>query len=308
MAIAARIDWDPTVLAGADPRASIVEQVLRLATLEPIGELIERSSLGTPAAKAARARVPDDVAQAILARVPEMPDVRQDDVLPPCAVCWLPIDPTEPHVVLVEQNERHDLTPHSRSEYLACLDVDADPLDDELETARRVWVRLSQGRGGTQRRTGWRNYQVPRGSSIGMPGYLEAYVRRMAPVAERLARVSLECRPALEIVEAYGRTADGVVLYVDPPYLGSTRSGRNYLVEMSSETEHLELLAALNTCRAHVLLSGYDSPIYAEHLGEWERRTWQTTTNAPDGNRAERTEVLWSNRPLDVEPGLWDTP
>lgn len=32
--IAARIDWTPTVLAGGDPRASIVEQVLRLAEYE----------------------------------------------------------------------------------------------------------------------------------------------------------------------------------------------------------------------------------------------------------------------------------
>lgn len=199
------------------------------------------------------------------------------------------------------------LTPHSRGEYLSCLDVDADPLDDELETARRVWVRLSQGRGGTQRRTGWRNYQAPRRSSIGMPGYLEAYVGRMAPVAERLARVSLECRPALEILEAYGRVPDGVVVYVDPPYLGTTRSGRNYLVEMSSEAEHLELLAALNAARAHVLLSGYDSPLYAEHLEAWHRRTWHAMTNGDaTGNRADRTEVLWSNRPLAGAAGLWD--
>lgn len=32
--IADRIDWTPTVLAGSDPRVSIVEQVLRLAEYE----------------------------------------------------------------------------------------------------------------------------------------------------------------------------------------------------------------------------------------------------------------------------------
>lgn len=198
------------------------------------------------------------------------------------------------------------LTPHSRGEYLSCRDVAADPLDDDLETARRVWVRLSQGRGGTQKRTGWRSYQAPRGSSIGMPGYLEAYVRRMAPVAERLARVSLESRPALEVLEAYGRVPTGVVLYVDPPYLGSVRSGRNYLVDMWTDAAHLELLEALTAARAHVLLSGYDSPLYAEHLEAWDRRTFHATTNGDaTGARAARVEVLWSNRPLADEPGLW---
>ncbi|PZS29514.1 MAG: DNA methyltransferase [Pseudonocardiales bacterium] len=199
------------------------------------------------------------------------------------------------------------LSPHSRAEYQHCLDVSADDLGDELETARRVWVRLSQGRGGTQRRTGWRNYVVPRGSSIGMPGYLEAYRDRMAAVAQRLANVSLECRPALQVIEQYGAVANGMVMYVDPPYLGTARSGRNYLVEMSSAVEHRTLAAALHTARATVILSGYDSPLYDELYDGWHRISFGSTTNgSPTGERSRRTEVLWSNRPLG-QPTLFDT-
>ena len=191
------------------------------------------------------------------------------------------------------------LTPHSRGEYQHCLDVAADDLTDELETARRVWVRLSQGRGGTQRRTGWRNYVVPRGSSIGMPGYLEAYVERMATVAKRLANVSLECKPALDLIQQYGAVTSGMLIYADPPYLGSTRSGRNYLVEMSHPDEHRELADALRTAKATVILSGYDSPLYDEMYDGWHRTTFTATTNGDAaGNRGTRTEVLWSNRPL----------
>jgi DNA adenine methylase len=191
------------------------------------------------------------------------------------------------------------MTPHSRGEYLACSDVDLDPVDDDLELARRVWVRLTQGRGGTQKRTGWRHYLAPRGSSIGMPGYLEAYVDRMAAATERLARVSLECRPALDVVERYGAIADGVVLYVDPPYLGSTRSSRHYLVDMPDAGDHVELLQALNRCSAAVVLSGYDSPLYTEALAGWHRQTFRAWTNGDaEGTRAGRDEVLWSNRPF----------
>ena len=181
------------------------------------------------------------------------------------------------------------LTPHSRGEYLGCLDVAADPCD-ELETARRVWVRLSQSRGGTQRRTGWRNYIAPRGSSIGMPGYLEAYRARMASVAERLAHVSLECRPALDLVEQYGSVADGMVLYVDPPYLGSARSGRNYLVEMSSVAEHRALSEAVHAAKATVLVSGYDSPLYDELYEGWHRVSFAATTNGSHHGRARATQ------------------
>ncbi|MGI8867431.1 MAG: hypothetical protein ACR2F6_00890 [Mycobacteriales bacterium] len=45
----------------------------------------------------------------------------------------------------------------------------------------------------------------------------------------------------------------------EPPYLGSARSGRNYLVEMSSAAEHRELADVLRAARATVILSGYDS-------------------------------------------------
>src|SRR5258707_1347980 len=54
------------------------------------------------------------------------------------------------------------LTPHSRAEQAASYDREDC---DDLERARRVWVRLTQGRGGhLWRGTGWRYYQDPRGS------------------------------------------------------------------------------------------------------------------------------------------------
>lgn len=186
------------------------------------------------------------------------------------------------------------LTPHSRAEYEAAVAADLEELPD-LERARLVWVRLTQGRAGTLRPTGWRHYQNPSGSSASMPRYL---------VAERLARVSLECRPALEVIEAYGRHRE-VLLYVDPPYLGSTRA-RNYRLEMASESEHRELAAALKGCRAAVVLSGYPSPLYDELLGDWHRVELDAHTGQAHG-RQRRTEVLWSNRPLpNVTPSLFD--
>jgi DNA adenine methylase len=195
------------------------------------------------------------------------------------------------------------LTPHARREHLeAYAAVPGDHPDRHLEVARRVWVLLSQGRAGTLRKTGWRFYIDPAGSSTSMPGYLAGYVNRMAAAAERLARVSLEARPALELIDAYGQHPE-VLLYVDPPYLGSTRS-RNYRHEMSSDAEHLELAAALNAARAAVVLSGYASPLYLEAYDGWHRHEIQTATGQAHQWSA-RTEVLWSNRPLLVADHLF---
>lgn len=195
------------------------------------------------------------------------------------------------------------LTPHSRSEQIAAY----DPLDgeDELEVARRVWVRLTQGRSGMLRRTGWRHHVHPAGSATSMPGYLEAYVDRMAASAERLHAVSLECLPALDLIAKYG-SHRSVLLYVDPPYLGSTRGwGRQYQHEMKTDDEHRTLASALGDCRAAVVLSGYDSPLYAELYEGWHRYE-QVTTTGNAKKAKSRTEVLWANRPLSNQLGLFD--
>jgi DNA adenine methylase len=197
------------------------------------------------------------------------------------------------------------LTPHSRAEYEAARNTDLTTVDD-LERARLVWVCLTQGRGGTlDRQTGWRHYQDPKSSSTGMPRYLAGYVSRFAPVADRLASVSLECRPALELVEAYGRH-ERVLLYVDPPYLGSTRV-RNYRHEMSGEVEHRELAKALEACQSAVILSGYPSPLYDELYAGWHRVEIEAHTGQSGVGFRERTEVLWANRPFpNGMPSLFD--
>lgn len=189
------------------------------------------------------------------------------------------------------------LTPHSRAEHQAAY----EPADSDLETARRVWVQLTQGRAGIRRRTGWRHFQDPSNSTLGMPAYLAGYVDRIAPAAARLAAVSLESMPAADLIARYGRHP-GVLLYVDPPYLPKSRSSGSYLHEMT-EADHRDLAPLLHACRAAVVLSGYPSPLYDELYAGWYRHEMAASTGQ-GGTWANRTEVLWSNRPLG-EPHLF---
>lgn len=195
------------------------------------------------------------------------------------------------------------LTPHSRAEYDLAVPLEAT---DELELARLVFVKLTQGRSGRLKRTGWRHYVDPAGVSVGMPGYLDGYVERMAPAVERLKNVTLECKPALDIIAKYGQRPD-VLLYVDPPYLGSTRGWDSaYRHEMRDEQSHRELAKALHECRSAVVLSGYPSDLYdLELYAGWDRHTIAAST-AQGGKNQARTEVLWSNRPLGLVPTLFD--
>ena len=191
------------------------------------------------------------------------------------------------------------LTPHARAEHAAAA---ARHGCDDLERARRVWVLLTQGRSGhTWRKTGWRYYQNPRGSQSSMPDYLSAYVSRIMPAAARLAAVSLEALPALEIIRRYGQHP-GCLIYADPPYLSAVRSARaaqkrSYAAEMLTGDDHRELLEALLCCRAAVVLSGYASDLYDGLLSGWARREIPARAGN-GGDQQERTEVLWSNRPF----------
>lgn len=185
-----------------------------------------------------------------------------------------------------------DLTPHSRAEHA----ISYEPAMDELETARRVWVRLTQGRSGRMDQTGWRHCLADIGTNL--PDYLDGYRSRLPQAAQRLMGVQLECRPALEIINSFGRR-DDVLLYVDPPYLGSTRVVRGYRHEMRDEAEHRQLSEALRDCESVVILSGYLSPLYEELYEGWHQHQMSAVTGNARTSKS-RIEVLWSNRPLST--------
>ncbi|WKU07991.1 DNA adenine methylase [Micromonospora sp. HUAS LYJ1] len=197
------------------------------------------------------------------------------------------------------------LTPHSRAELDAARDETADIGD--LEVARRIFVQLTQGRAGARRRTGWRHFVKPT-EVTSMPDYLDTYIGRIYDAAERIAGVTLESLPALDLITKYGQEPD-VLLYVDPPYLGTTRcrSWDGYRHEMRAEADHRDLADALHACKAAVVLSGYASDLYDRELyAGWDRHTIAASTGQ-GGTWANRTEVLWSNRPLGIQPSLLDT-
>jgi DNA adenine methylase len=118
--------------------------------------------------------------------------------------------------------------------------------------------------------------------------------------------VSLECRPALEVIAWYGRSSD-VLLYIDPPYLGSERASGSYRCEMTSDDEHRELADALHNVKAPVVLSGYPSELYEQLYAGWSRAEFEAGTGQNAETWANRTEVIWSNRPFPFEqPDLFE--
>jgi DNA adenine methylase len=210
------------------------------------------------------------------------------------------------------------LSPYARDEYRSAL-LDVEGIDD-LERARRVFVRATQafnGDGLSAGRAGaWSNGHRLTGRS--QARQVADLADALGTVADRLRGVVVEHRDAHEVIAAY----DGpdVVFYLDPPYLGSTRTSltagdnrrrRDYQHDMPADCQHEALAQTLASCRATVLLSGYDSPLYQRLYAGWSRtqtRATRPTTNRPGTHGPAATEVVWSNRPLATTAGLFDPP
>jgi DNA adenine methylase len=183
------------------------------------------------------------------------------------------------------------LTPHSRQDYETSKTLEGD----DLERARRVFVRLTQGRSHSMRPTGW---WFRRGEDTQTPGNKTlAHASRIPNVARRIRPVSIEARDAMDVIRDYGREPS-ICIYADPPYLGSTRAA-NYRHEMLEDDLHVQLAAALRECKASVVLSGYASTLYEELYPGWHRMELKAPTSL--SGSAAPNEVLWSNVPLGAQ-------
>lgn len=209
-----------------------------------------------------------------------------------------------------ELTEACALTPHARDEFdAAAMDEDLD----DLELARRFWARVNQSFAKTAgRQTGW---SVTTARTQSVPASVAGRIGRFAACADRLAATSIERCDAADLVRRLA-TPD-TVIYADPPYLADTRRSRragtacaDYRVDMGDPERHEDLAEALRATEATVFLSGYHSPLYDGLYGDWDRIEWQAhahSSNALRVNRGARTEVLWSNRPIDrPDPTLLD--
>lgn len=199
------------------------------------------------------------------------------------------------------------LTPYARDEYLAA-DL-TDPDIDEVERARRFFVRTTQsfngGGTGPAHRVSWANGMRSSGGS--RASGVRKVIDELHQVAERMRGVIVENRSYEHLLELYD--GERHVFYVDPPYLGSTRSsldpakrrGRDYLHDLTTDDQHRDLAERLHVCKATILLSGYHSELYDELYADWDQT--EVSLHRPSGNRRGHSmppavEVIWSNRPL----------
>lgn len=181
------------------------------------------------------------------------------------------------------------LTPYSKAEYTA-----ADFQGDEVERARHFVIRSCMSFSGTH--TGGYSGSNPRSRDVKGRKFVRFVDERLPQMAERIRHVELDQRDALAFLDKWD--SPETAAYVDPPYMAGVRVAPNcYRLEADGTDYHRELLKRLNDFSGRVVLSGYESELYADELDEakWSvhKVNVQAASGAGRGTSTRRTECLW---------------
>jgi len=191
-----------------------------------------------------------------------------------------------------------ELSPYARDEFIVCLEKS----EDELEEARRVWVRHRQGFSGRAKTPGdWgRN---PGYSGGWNPHKTETKLALLRTYGARLRGVSIDAIDSIDFVNKWGQ--EKTFLYEDPPYLPGTCADNTHEDTMSVG-DHCRLAAANHAAverGTRVAISGYPSALYDRDLYPTWRRVEKDVAlhGARDTTGVRRTEVLWMSYPESEE-------
>ena len=161
--------------------------------------------------------------------------------------------------------------------------------EDSLGKAVNFYIRLEMGHGyrTNGEKVGWKNDIQGRERAYAAE-YWRELPQRIMQAAERLRGVQIECRPAVDLMERFNYP--NVLVYLDPPYVLSTRHGKQYKCEMDDK-EQIKLLDTALAHKGPLLISGYDNELYNDRLQGWHRE--ETTCYSQVCSK--KREVLWMN-------------
>ncbi|NUM55232.1 MAG: DNA adenine methylase [Candidatus Hydrogenedentes bacterium] len=186
------------------------------------------------------------------------------------------------------------LTPFSREEFYRACQPPKGRISD-VERARRFFVRARQVRTGLAQTASlgrWANCKNT--SRAGMSGVVSRWlgsVESLPEIAERLLRVQIENRPALEILDLYDDKE--TLFYCDPPYHHEARGdNKAYGFEMN-DIEHRAFLKKVLSLKAKVAISGYSCELYDRGLRDW--RCISAPIKHCHSVKKPRQEKLWVN-------------
>jgi len=187
------------------------------------------------------------------------------------------------------------LTPFSREEFAKACQL--DPNLSSFEQARRFYVRARQVRTGlAQTATIGRWANCKNTTRNGMSGVISRWlggIEDLAFIAERLLRVQIENRPAIDVIRLYD--SKETLFYCDPPYVHVTRGDtKSYGYEMNDD-EHRQLADVLCSVKGLVAISNYQCNLMDELYPSPKWKKHLSPLKTIHSTKDKRQEILWVN-------------
>lgn len=172
--------------------------------------------------------------------------------------------------------------------------VFSDDPKEQMDKAIKEYVLRRMSRGGMKKSFAWSDRL--RGGKPGDVNAWETMFEVLPRIHSRLAGVDIRHGSALDIVRE--EIDPGVVFYLDPPYVKSTRykgAIQVYHHEMSDK-DHENLLDACLCSGAKIMISGYQCPLYNGRLKSWNFKFRPVANHSSQCDRKTiKIESLWTN-------------
>lgn len=185
------------------------------------------------------------------------------------------------------------LTPYSREEFARAL-IEIHKTDDDIERARIFAIITYQSMNSRPIANCSSEWSFSKGSLSRVIGW-NNLPEKLKRIVERLKNVQIECDDFEKIITRYDN--ERTVMYVDPPYIGDTRTlKKRYAKEMTNQDYERLIQVLLNVKNAKIILSGYNHPLYDKLINKgWNIFRWNTRTSCDTKKRNIRTEMIFFN-------------
>lgn len=187
--------------------------------------------------------------------------------------------------------DKCDLTPYSKQ---VMEEFREDLKTDELDILERAYKYFIVNRIAYNGTGGFSSSPaIRRNMSKSISDYLST-VDKLMDVHQRLSKVIIHNTDAFTLIEKYDK--EDWMMYLDPPYHHSTRTGVRYKEDMDNEKQENFLDTVISCKNAKILISGYDCDEYnrLEENG-WSKISFEVKTQ--NNNRVGKTKVetIWFN-------------
>ncbi len=183
-------------------------------------------------------------------------------------------------------------TKYNEETFENTLEDSDNVFNDNIDHAVNYYILSRMSRGGMGKNFAWS--ERFRGNQFGDVNAWENSIKNLENIKNRIKNVELLNKDFRVILNDYNDL--NTFLYIDLPYLQSTRTSKEVYEYEMSKKDHKDLLELITQSKTKILISGYNSNIYNMYLDSWQRSEKLIVNHSGQGiSKNFRKECLWRN-------------